>query len=63
MINNNAWIAINELVSRAAGIDDAAIVDDKSLIDFDKKLSDTNADTFKNNFANEIANKEITQYD
>lgn len=57
MINNNAWIAINELVSRAAGIPDAAIVDDKSLIDFGRKLSDTNADTFKNNFANEIANK------
>ena len=57
MINNNAWIAINELVSRAAGIDDAAIVDDKSLIDFGRKLSDTNADTFKNNLANEIANK------
>ena len=57
MINNNAWIAINELVSRAAGIADAAIVDDKSLIDFGRKLTDTNADTFKNNFANEIANK------
>ena len=57
MINNNAWIAINELVSRAAGVEDAAIVDDKSLIDFGRKLSDTNADTFKNNFANEIANK------
>lgn len=57
MINNNAWIAINELVSRAAGIKDAAIVDDKSLIDFGRKLTDTNADTFKNNFANEIANK------
>lgn len=57
MINNNAWIAINELVSRAAGIPDAAIVDDKSLIDFGRKLSDTTADTFKNNFANEIANK------
>lgn len=57
MINNNAWIAINELVSRAAGVADAAIVDDKSLIDFGRKLSDTNADTFKNNFANEIANK------
>lgn len=57
MINNNAWIAINELVSRAAGIPDAAIVDDKSLIDFGRKLADTNADTFKNNFANEIANK------
>lgn len=57
MINNNAWIAINELVSRAAGIPDAAIVDDKSLIDFGRKLTDTNADTFKNNFANEIANK------
>ena len=57
MINNNAWIAINELVSRAAGIADASIVDDKSLIDFGRKLSDTTADTFKNNFANEIANK------
>lgn len=57
MINNNAWIAINELVSRAAGIADASIVDDKSLIDFGRKLVDTNADTFKNNFANEIANK------
>lgn len=57
MINNNAWIAINELVSRAAGIADASIVDDKSLIDFGRKLADTNADTFKNNFANEIANK------
>lgn len=57
MINNNAWIAINELVSRAAGVADAAIVDDKSLIDFGRKLTDTNADTFKNNFANEIANK------
>lgn len=57
MINNNAWIAINELVSRAAGVEDAAIVDDKSLIDFGRKLTDTNADTFKNNFANEIANK------
>ena len=49
MINNNAWVAINELVSRAAGVADAAIVDDKSLIDFGRKLSDTNADTFKNN--------------
>lgn len=57
MINNNAWIAINELVSRAAGIPDASIVDDKSLIDFGRKLSDTTADDFKNNFANEIANK------
>ena len=57
MINNNAWIAINELVSRAAGVADAAIVDDKSLIDFGRKLTDTNSDTFKNNFANEIANK------
>ena len=57
MINNNAWIAINELVSRAAGVDDAAIVDDKSLIDFGRKLSDMNADDFKNNFAQEIANK------
>ena len=57
MINNNAWIAINELVSRAAGIADAAIVDDKSLIDFGRKLSDMNADDFKNNFAQEIANK------
>ena len=57
MINNNAWIAINELVSRAAGVADAAIVDDKSLIDYGRKLTDTNADTFKNNFANEIANK------
>ena len=57
MINNNAWLAINELVSRAAGVADAAIVDDKSLIDFGRKLTDTNADTFKNNFANEIANK------
>ena len=57
MINNNAWVAINELVSRAAGVADAAIVDDKSLIDFGRKLTDTNADTFKNNFANEIANK------
>lgn len=57
MINNNAWIAINELVSRAAGVADAAIVDDKSLIDFGRKLSDTTADDFKNNFANEIANK------
>ena len=57
MINNNAWIAINELVSRAAGVADAAIVDDKSLIDFGRKLSTTDADTFKNNFANEIANK------
>ena len=57
MINNNAWIAINELVSRAAGVDDAAIVDDKSLIDFGRKLTDTTADDFKNNFANEIANK------
>ena len=57
MINNNAWVAINELVSRAAGIPDASIVDDKSLIDFGRKLSDTTADDFKNNFANEIANK------
>ena len=57
MINNNAWIAINELVSRAAGVADLAIVDDKSLIDFGRKLTDTNSDTFKNNFANEIANK------
>ena len=57
MINNNAWVAINELVSRAAGVDDLSIVDDKSLIDFGRKLTDTNADTFKNNFANEIANK------
>ena len=57
MINNNAWLAINELVSRAAGVADAAILDDKSLIDFGRKLTDTNADTFKNNFANEIANK------
>ena len=57
MINNNAWIAINELVSRAAGVADLSIVDDKSLIDFGRKLTDTNADTFKNNFANEIANK------
>lgn len=57
MINNNAWIAINELVSRAAGITDAAIVDDKSLIDFGRKLSTMNADNFKNNFANEMANK------
>lgn len=57
MINNNAWIAINELVSRAAGVEDAAIVDDKSLIDFGRKLTDTTADDFKNNFANEIANK------
>ena len=57
MINNNAWVAINELVSRAAGVADAAILDDKSLIDFGRKLTDTNADTFKNNFANEIANK------
>ena len=57
MINNNAWIAINELVSRAAGVADAAIVDDKSLIDFGRKLSDMNADDFKNNFAQEIANK------
>ena len=57
MINNNAWLAINELVSRAAGVADAAIVDDKSLIDFGRKLSDMNADDFKNNFAQEIANK------
>ena len=57
MINNNAFIAINELVSRAAGVADAGIVDDKSLIDFGRKLSDMNADDFKNNFANEIANK------
>ena len=57
MINNNAWIAINELVSRAAGVADAAIVDDKSLIDFGRKLTDMNADDFKNNFAQEIANK------
>ena len=57
MINNNAWIAINELVSRAAGVEDLSIVDDKSLIDFGRKLTDTNSDTFKNNFANEIANK------
>ena len=57
MINNNAWIAINELVSRAAGVADAAICDDKSLIDFGRKLSDMNADDFKNNFAQEIANK------
>ena len=57
MINNNAWVAINELVSRAAGVADLSIVDDKSLIDFGRKLTDTNADTFKNNFANEIANK------
>ena len=45
MINNNAWIAINELVSRAAGVADAAIVDDKSLIDFGRKLSDMNAES------------------
>ena len=45
MINNNAWIAINELVSRAAGVPDLSIVDDKSLIDFGRKLADTNADT------------------
>lgn len=57
MINNNAFIAINELVSRAAGIPDAGICDDKSLIDFGRKLSDMNVDQFKNNFANEIANK------
>ena len=57
MINNNAWLAINELVSRAAGVDDLSIVDDKSLIDFGRKLSDMNADDFKNNFAQEIANK------
>ena len=57
MINTNAWLAINELVSRAAGVADAQIVDDRSLIDFGRKLSDTNADTFKNNFAAEIANK------
>lgn len=57
MINNNAYIAINELVSRAAGVADAGIVDDKSLIDFGRKLTDMNADQFKNNFANEIANK------
>ena len=57
MINNNAWVAINELVSRAAGVDDLSIVDDKSLIDFGRKLSDMNADDFKNNFAQEIANK------
>ena len=57
MINNNAWLAINELVSRAAGVEDLAIVDDKSLIDFGRKLSDMNADDFKNNFAQEIANK------
>ena len=57
MINNNAWIAINELVSRAAGVKDAAIVDDASLIDFGRKLSDMTADDFKNNFAQEIANK------
>ena len=57
MINNKAWIAINELVSRAAGVPDSGIVDDKSLIDFGRKLTDMNADQFKNNFANEIANK------
>ena len=28
MINNNAWLAINELVSRAAGVADLSIVDD-----------------------------------
>lgn len=57
MINNNVFLMINELVSRAAGIDDAGIVDESSLIDYGRKLADMDSEDFKNAFAKEIANK------
>lgn len=57
MINTEAWVSINELISRAAGVEDAQIVDDRSLVDFGRTLSNATSDTFKNNFAAEIANK------
>lgn len=56
-INKYFFLSVNEMVSRAAGLDDAGIVDEKSFIDFGKKLSSMDADAFKNAFAAEIANK------
>ena len=56
-VNKNFFLAVNEMVSRAAGMPDAGIVDEKSFIDFGKKLNSMNIDDFKNAFAAEIANK------
>lgn len=56
-INKNFFLAVNEMVSRAAGLQDAGIIDESSFIDFGKKLTNMNSDDFKNSFANEIANK------
>ena len=56
-INKNFYLTINELVSRAAGVTDAAIVDEKSFIDFGKKITATDYTDFANAFAKEIANK------
>lgn len=57
IINKDFFLTVNELVSRAAGIADAGIVDESSFIDYGRKLGDITSDDFKNAFANEIANK------
>lgn len=57
-INSKFYLALNDMIGRAAGVDDAGIIDRNSFVDYGKKLSTMSSfDEFKNAFAAEIANK------
>lgn len=56
-INESFAVVINDLIQRATGGTAAQIIDEKSFIDFGKKLADMDGDDFANKFAGALANR------
>lgn len=56
-INENFNVIVNDLISRATNGTASQIIDEKSFIDFGKKLEDMDGDDFANKFASALANR------
>lgn len=57
MVNNNFYLTMNELVTRATNGTVTNIVDYNSFVDAGRKLSDVNGTDLRNNFVAELMNK------
>lgn len=56
-INENFAGIVNDLIKRATGGTAEEIIDEKSFVDFGKKLEDMDGDDFANKFASALANR------
>ena len=59
-VDKDFYVTVNELVSRAAGVADAGVIDKDALVDYGRQLANltqSDRDLFMNAFAAEIANK------